>query len=251
MSEVKIHQLLRSGDVSYFLRPVLRAEPVMGSHFDLVPVWKHATLGLIEWPHVATLAEYIGVDEWRSEQFIARACTYLGDTVEPSGWGPSLTVDVPFRYFATGGQSTTLRRMLLARNIQPSRLRLRFKGASYIGGPTTALKNLMQCREYGVRVAIEGLNDLIGLDRSLALFSPEVGGIGAPYTRAFAAGRNLDELAELIAYARSFGMRVAADAVLTLDAYLSLMLLGFSEFSGPAVGVLMPVPIAGVSSATA
>jgi hypothetical protein len=130
-------------------------------------------------------------------------------------------------------------------------LRLRFKAASYIDGPTTAIANLVRCRGYGVRVAIEGLEDLVGLDRYVSSFAPEVASIGTPLTRLFASGRELDYAEKLLNHARGLGMRIAADSVTTLGGYLSLITLGYSEFTGPAIGELMPLPTSRVSSATA
>jgi EAL domain-containing protein (putative c-di-GMP-specific phosphodiesterase class I) len=236
MSQVQIQNLLRAGAIHYRIRPILFVESSGDAQFNLVPTWHHPNIGVLEWDHVARLAEYIGIDEELTAQFLTRACTYLEETASQHGWGPGLTVGVSFKALAGKGFAQRLQQRLLRSAIQPHRLRLQFRGAAFIDGPTTALRNLVACREYGVRIAIHGIDDVIGLDRVIRRFSPELGKISAGLSRWFAGGYGAERLQTLRAYADRLGVRLGVDGVGDLDSYLALLSLGFAEFQGPAIG---------------
>jgi EAL domain-containing protein (putative c-di-GMP-specific phosphodiesterase class I) len=242
MSQVQIQNLLRAGVIHYRIRPVLSVEAGGGAQFHLVPTWHHPSIGLLEWDHVARLAEYIAIDEHLTAQFLARACEYLEETASQHGWGPSLTVSVSFKALAAKGFAQRLQQRLLRAATQPHRLRLEFRGATFIDGPTTALRNLVACRDYGVRIAIHGVEDVVGLDRVIRRFSPELGTIGNGLSRWFAAGRGTERLHALQAYADRLGVRLGVEGVGDLNAYLALLSLGFAEFQGPAIGDDRPLP---------
>ena len=234
--------LARDGELVPYFQPIVSLETDSPVGYEALVRWQHPEKGLLEPSDFLPMAEQTGLIAPLGWRMLEMCCQAAADPRLTGGWSRWVAVNASGSQLGRGQLKRAVRSALSAAGLPPERLHLEITETALVEASPSAIKELREVADLGVRIALDDFGT--GFSSLSLLRDLPVGivKIDRSFVKPIASDRSARAIVRsVITLCRELSVQTVGEGVETDEQITSLRALGASLAQGYLLG--RPAPL--------